>query len=99
MVIKMENDFDGSTPTCEKPKKSFSCASHKTKAPENRCLFHFCLLQRKSCRYPTDIGSGSDCPKLNRFLPRNGLKVIFDDSKIQFRIKSFSARGFYRSVR
>ena len=28
MVIKMENDFDGSTPTCEKPKKSFSCASH-----------------------------------------------------------------------
>ena len=31
MVIKMENDFDGSTPTCEKPKKSFSCASHSEK--------------------------------------------------------------------
>ena len=23
MVIKMENDFDGSTPTCEKPKNLF----------------------------------------------------------------------------
>ena len=34
MVIKMENDFDGSTPTCEKPKKSFSCASHR---PEPAC--------------------------------------------------------------
>ena len=32
MVIKMENDFDGSTPTCEKPKKSFSCASHRNLA-------------------------------------------------------------------
>lgn len=36
MVIKMENDFDGSTPTCEKPKKSFSCASH-IKGLQKRC--------------------------------------------------------------
>lgn len=28
-AIKIKTIFDGSTPTSEKPKKSFSCASHK----------------------------------------------------------------------
>lgn len=33
MSIKIKNDFDGSTPTAEMPKKSFSCGAHTIDKP------------------------------------------------------------------